>query len=319
MKMTQLLTTGLVVAASILVDIDSLSAQEGNDQKPVEQVLGTWVKTAVTIDGKQSVHKLLIESVGSEGEFHFEYRTTPVGSKESAISEGNGVLVSGGRQYVVMDVNRTRRVLPKEEKTDWRTTPFSVVAQIVGDHMYSAPGLDSKGGVWKREDSTESIVTADKLKVLAPLLGTYQGDHKFDVESKSYGVKSGTHHVVCRHTLTESGKLILGEWTETPVNGSAEDAMEVRAVYSYSPAEKTVIISYQSSTGVSMTGKVVAMSEDKILWERKGQSPAGAVHEYCLLDFSQPGVLRHVITSRTVNGIPAEGEEGVTITLKKQE
>ena len=304
-------------------------AQIESQAKPqTEQVLGTWLKTGVNIDGQRVTDRLVIESADSEGKFHFRYQQVTQGADEIALGEGDGVISAGGRKYVVMDVERTRVLKPEEEATDWNTSQFSIVAQIIGDRMHSTAGMDSKGGVWNRENTTTPIITADKLKMLAPLLGTYIGEHE-DPGSKGYGVAAGTNRIVTTHRLSPSGKLVIGEWTSTPKGGTAkggtpkggtaDDAFEVRAVCSYSPTEKAIIVDYHSSTGVSMRGKIVAVDKGKMLWERKGDSPAGAIHEYCLFDFSEPGKFAHTIVNRTVDGIHVPSEEGITITLNKQE
>ncbi len=291
---------------------------ESQTKPQTEQVLGTWLKTGVNIDGQRVTDRLVIESADSEGKFHFRYQQVTEGAEEIALAEGDGVISAGGRKYVVMDVERMRVLKPEDEATDWDTSQFSVVAQIIGDRMHSTAGMDSKGGVWTRENTTTPVVTADKLEMLAPLLGTYTGEHE-DPGSKGYGVAAGTNRIVTTHRLSPSGKLVIGEWTSTPKGGTADDAFEVRAVCSYSPTEKAIIVDYHSSTGVSMRGKIVAMEKGKMLWERKGDSPAGAIHEYCLFDFSEPGKFAHTIVNRTVDGIHVPSEEGNTITLNKQE
>lgn len=291
---------------------------ESQTKPQTEQVLGTWLKTGVNIDGQRVTERLAIESTDSGGKFHFKYRQMTQGADEISSGEGDGVISAGGRKYVVIDVERMRVLTPEDEATDWKTSPFSIVAQIIGDRMHSTAGMDSKGGVWTRENTTTPIVTADKLKMLAPLLGTYTGEHE-EAGSKGYGIAAGINRIVTTHRLSPSGKLVIGEWTSTPKGGTADDAFEVRAVCSYSPTEKAIIVDYHSSTGVSMRGKIVAMDEEKMLWERKGHSPAGVIHEYCLFDFSEPGKFAHTIVNRTVDGIPVPSEEGIKITLKKQE
>ena len=274
-------------------------AQEAKPKPQTEQVLGTWLKTGVNIDGHRVNERLQIESTGSKGEFHFKYQQTIQGSEKESTGEGDGLISAGGRKFVVMDVDRMRVLTPEDKATDWKTTPFSIVAQIIGDRMHSTPGIDRNGGVWTREHATAPIVSAEKLQLLAPLLGTYTGKHQ-DPGSKGYGIASGTNHIVTTHRLSPSGKLVIGEWTSTPEGGTTDDAFEVRAVCSYSPTEKAIIVNYHSSTGVSIRGKVVAMEEGKILWERKGDSPAGTIHEYCLFDFSEPDTFSHTIVHRTV-------------------
>ena len=283
-----------------------------------QQVLGTWLKTGVNIDGQRVTERLTIESTDSEEKFHFKYKQMTQGSDEISSGEGDGVISAGGRKYVVMDVERMRVLTPEDEATDWKSSPFSIVAQIIGDRMHSTAGMDRKGGVWTCENTTMPIVTADKLEMLAPLLGTYTGEHD-EPGSKGYGIAAGTNRIVSTHRLSPSGKLVIGEWTSTPKGGTADDAFEVRAVCSYSPTEKAIVVDYHSSTGVSMRGKVVAVDDGKMLRERKGDSPAGVIHEYCLFDFSEPGIFAHTIVNRTVDGIPVPTEEGITITLKKHE
>ena len=294
-----------------------IAAQEATGKSSAELVLGTWVKTGVNIDGQRIQQRAVIKSTGSDGQFGLKYSETVSGKEETLLNEGEGVFTSGGTKYVIMNLTRTRVLAPKDKATDWEASEFSVVAQIIGDRMHSTMGLDRKGGVWTRENTTAPVVTADKMDVMAPMIGTYAGDHE-DKGSNGYGIKMGTQHIVTKHWLSPSGKLLIGEWTSIPAGGTADDAFEVRAVCSYSPVEKTIIVNYHTSTGVSMFGKLIRANESKLLWERTGNSPAGLIHEYCLFDFSEPGVMRHTITSRTVDGIAEEAEQGVVITLKKQ-
>lgn len=316
--LTAILLPGLSMAQESEAETQAEVQIESQTKPQTEQVLGTWLKTGVNIDGQRVTDRLVIESADSEGKFHFRYQQVTEGAEKIALAEGDGVISAGGRKYVVMDVERMRVLKPEDEATDWDTSQFSVVAQIIGDRMHSTAGMDSKGGVWTRENTTTPVVTADKLEMLAPLLGTYTGEHE-DPGSKGYGVAAGTNRIVTTHRLSPSGKLVIGEWTSTPKGGTADDAFEVRAVCSYSPTEKAIIVDYHSSTGVSMRGKIVAMEKGKMLWERKGDSPAGAIHEYCLFDFSEPGKFAHTIVNRTVDGIHVPSEEGNTITLNKQE
>lgn len=324
MNLPSLALRFLFPALMALVLPERVRAQEGDvkpgvvEKPPVEQVLGTWLNTRVNIDGDRVTERLVIESTGSKGEFHFSYEQRAQASGEVSKGEGDGVIIAGGRQYVVMDVDRMRVLLPEDEASDWEETPFSIAAQIIGDRMHSTPGMDLEGGVWTREGAKTPIVTADRLKALAPLLGTYAGEHE-GPGSEGYGIAAGTSQIVSTHRLSPSGKLVIGEWTNTPSGGTAADAFEVRAVCSYSPTEKSIIVDYHTSTGVSMHGKIVAMDESKMLWERKGNSPEGLIHEYCLFDFTEPGTFVHTVVHRTVDGIVAEGEEGVSITLKKQD
>ena len=313
-----ILLPGLSMAQESEAETQAEVQIESQTKPQTEQVLGTWLKTGVNIDGQRVTDRLVIESAGLEGKFHFRYQQVTQGEDEIALGEGEGVISAGGRKYVVMDVERMRVLKPEDEATDWDTSQFSVVAQIIGDRMHSTGGMDSKGGVWTRENTTAPVVTADKLEMLAPLLGTYTGEHE-DPGSKGYGVAAGANRIVTTHRLSPSGKLVIGEWTSTPKGGTADDTFEVRAVCSYSPTEKAIIVDYHSSTGVSMRGKIVAVDKGKMLWERKGDSPAGAIHEYCLFDFSEPGKFAHTIVNRTVDGIHVPSEEGITITLNKQE
>ena len=309
--------SGLFPVVAALLLSGHVAAQEVVAESPPELVLGTWVKTGVNIDGQRIQQRIVIESKGSDGQFGLKYSETVSGTKETFLNEGEGVLTSGGPKYVVMNVARTRILTPKDKATDWKDSDFSIVAEVIADRMYSTMGLDRKGGVWTRENTTTPIVNADRMNVIAPMIGTYAGNHE-DRGSNGYGIRMGTQQIVTKHWLSPSGKILIGEWTSTPAGGTADDAFEVRAVCSYSPVEKTIIVNYHTSTGVSMFGKLIRANESKLLWERTGNSPAGLIHEYCLFDFSEPGVLRHTITSRTVDGIAEEAEQGVVITLKKQ-
>lgn len=158
---------GLFVTAAALSLPGRVAAQEADGKSPTELVLGTWVKTGVNIDGQRIQQRLVIESKSSDGQFGLKYSETVLSTQETTLNEGEGVLTSGGPKYVVINMARMRVRTPKDKATDWKDSELSIVAQIVGDRMHSTMGLNRKGGVWTRENSTTPIVTADKMDVMA--------------------------------------------------------------------------------------------------------------------------------------------------------
>ena len=67
-----------------------------------------------------------------------------------------------------------------------------------------------------------------------------------------------------------------------------------------------------------MKAELVRARGGKLLWERTAQAPAGEIRELCLFDFSEPGVFRHRIVLRTLNGAVVDQEEE-DIVLRLQE
>ena len=94
------------------------SVAEAETKPQTEQVLGTWLKPGVNIDGQRVTDRLVIESINPEGKFHFKYQQRTQGADEITSGEGDGMISAGGRKYVVMDVERMRVLTPEDEATD---------------------------------------------------------------------------------------------------------------------------------------------------------------------------------------------------------
>ena len=80
--------------------------------------------------------------------------------------------------------------------------------------------------------------------------------------------------------LTPTGTVLEHRWVSIPEGAGPEKAFEARGVYSYSVKEKTIIKQYQSSTGVHMTGRLVAVQDKKMLWERTGEGQLARFESY---------------------------------------
>ncbi len=126
---------------------------------------------------------------------------------------------------------------------------------------------------------------------------------------------------------SSDGKNYEHDWTITGADESKtshwETKLEIAPLgkkmvsLSDSVKEKTIIKQYQSWTGVHMTGRLVAVQDKKMLWERTGEGPTGTIRELCQFDFTDPNVSKHLTIHRSLNGVPTD-EGGQLITLNKQ-
>ena len=95
------------------------------------------------------------------------------------------------------------------------------------------------------------------------------------------------------------------------------DLIDVFGAQSYDASTGYIVTNYHTSTGNQINGKLISSGGKKFMWERYGNTINGKLYEKCLLDVSEPGVFKHKIYDRVLDGI-AQPEEPV-IVLKKVE
>ena len=145
-----------------------------------------------------------------------------------------------------------------------------------------------------------------KLSVLEPLLGVWEGSVEM-IDVKAYGIKAGTQKV--KHTVqfNQDKTIMFWHWDS--------DKIDCFGAQSYHAPTGYVVTNYHASTGNQIKGKLISWGGKKFVWERSGNTVNGTLYEKCLLDVSEPGVFKHKIYDRVLNGI-AQPEEPV-IVLKK--
>ena len=305
----------LVFSCAVLKPVHAQD-DEISSQDHMKSLVGTWVITRVNVDGKPITHRYQIKPGKKEGEFEHVWRVTGNEEKGDSLWEGRFKVTPASRTTLAVNYVENKRLLPEEKAHDWQPFDLSYVAQVTGDQLYTQRSLDREPWIWTRENSGMNVQDPKRLEVLAPLLETYSGKYE-NQGSKAYGAANSTQLITSSGKKTETGTVILHEWTGITDGSSAKEAFEARGTYSYSPEKRKIVKSYQTSTGVHMTGVLVSAQKGKLLWERTGEGPAGTIRELCQFDFSEPGVFRHRILHRTLNGVPADEDEQDIILKKK--
>ena len=145
-----------------------------------------------------------------------------------------------------------------------------------------------------------------KLSVLEPFIGVWEGSVE-QIDVKAYGIKAGTQKV--KHTIqfNKDKTIMFWHWDGDMIDGFGAQ--------SYHAPTGHIRTNYHTSTGNQINGKLISSGGKKFVWERSGNTINGTLYEKCLLDVSEPGVFKHKIYDRVLNGI-AQPEEPV-IVLKK--
>ncbi|MDA7874457.1 hypothetical protein N9B17_04745 [Rhodopirellula sp.] len=310
---------GGVFLSAVLMSCQTVQAQteESSPEEHMNKLVGTWIITNVSVEGTPVKHKYQIKPGDKEGAFEHVWRVTGNSDEGDSLWEGKFNVTPASEKTLAVKYAENKRILPEDKAHDWQPFGMSYVAQVVGDQLYTQISLDREPWIWTREDAGMNVQDSKRLEVLAPLLATYAGKYE-NMGSKAYGAAKSTQMITSTGKKTETGTVILHEWTSIPEGGSAKDAFEARGIYSFSTKQRKIVKQYQTSTGVHMTGVLVSVQDDKLLWERTGEGPAGTIREFCQFDFSEPGVFRHRILSRTLNGVPVEEDEQ-DIVLKQPE
>jgi hypothetical protein len=296
---------------------DTGFAQDFKSITTTDQIIGTWEVKDVTEDGELVTHTLELKQGTGENAYEQLWETSNATNTVIARSEAKLKIERAGKRMLAFNYGESRRLLPDEKSHDWRPSEMSVVVQRVGNQLYACMGLDQEMWIWRKVDGESAVVEASRLDVLKPLLKTYTGVHDH-LGSEAYGASNAKQNIKSAGKLSPTGTVLVHEWTSLPLDAKPEDAFEARGVFSYSIKHKAIVKQYHTSTGVMMTGVLVKNDGDKMLWERTGEGPAGTIHELCQFDFSEPGVFKHKIISRSLNGVPTS-EAGQLIILKQQD
>jgi len=307
----------ILLTATLSLADDTTDAPELTPEQQLEQLAGTWTRKHINVDGEPTTITWTVRAGEKAGQFEHTFQmTTPDKSNES-LWEAKFIAEVTTRDLLTLEFVENRRILPKEEAHDWRPFDFSVIAQIKGNRLFATWDLEQETHIWTKKTAIGENVAPEKIDVLEPLLKTYQGSFE-NPGSEAYGADKAVYKVQCSGKRSATGSVITHNWTMQRAGTSADQVFEVRAVYSYNAKTGRVVKQYQTSSGVMIRGELVAANNGKLLWERSGEGPAGKIHEFCQFDFSEPGVFRHTIISRTLNGVPVDEDEPV-IVLKAAE
>ena len=292
-------------------------SEEMTPQEHMKKLIGAWVITRMNVEGEPVTHHYQIKPGEKEGEFEHVWRVTGNADKGDSLWEARFNVAPASAKTLAVSYVENKRILPEDKAHDWQPFGMSYVAQVVGNQLYAQMSLDREPWIWTRERTGMDVQDPTRLDVLAPLLETYSGKYE-NMGSKAYGAAKSSQMITTTGRKTKTGTVVIHEWTSIPDGGTAEDAFEARGIYSFSPKQRKIVKQYQTSTGVHMTGVLVAANGNKLLWERTGEGPSGTIREFCQFDFSEPGVFRHRILRRSLNGVPVEEDEQ-DIILKKTE
>lgn len=291
---------------------DTTAAPETTAAEKIAQLVGTWTRTVVNVEGQPVTITWTVRAGEKEGQFEHTFHMINRDKSEESLWEAKFLASVAVRNLLAIEFSENKRMLPKAEAHDWQPFNFSAIAEVKGNRMFATWDLEKETHVWTRSTTAAKNVNSTNLDVLAPLLKTYEGDFE-NPGSDAYGANTATYRVRTSGKRSKTGSVIMHDWTMQQVGSSSDEAMEVRGVYSYNAKTGRVIKQYQTSTGVLMRGELIAANNGKLLWERTGEGPAGKIHEFCQFDFSEPGVFRHKIISRTLNGVRVDEDEPVLV------
>ena len=303
----------LVLSIALSSSANGLSIDE-----QISLVPGTWTRDQMTVEGNVRTWTKVIEKGKNKSQFLETITIINSANPDATASKWQlefEVIPVAGKFLNFKGLRQRNIVDGKPQK--WNKTQISYIFQVDQNFYHELWDLASGRFRYRRVEGLSSVIDSSNLNVLKPLLGKYQGEIS-DISSKAYGSRKGSFRVTSTAELGETGSVLKATWTSKPKGESNKNAfMEIFAVYSYNPSIGKVVKQYQTSTGVMMKGILKSANNNKLLWERSGDSPAGKLFELCLFDFSVKDTFKHVILKRTLNGVSQLEEEGETIILKK--
>ena len=303
----------LVLSIALSSSANGLSIDE-----QISLVPGTWTRDQMTVDGNVRTWTKVIEKGKNKSQFLETITIINSANPDAAASKWQleFEVIPVAEKFLNFKGIRQRNIVD-DKPQKWNKTQISYIFQVDQDFYHELWDLASGGFRYRRVDTVNSVIDSSNLNVLKPLLGKYQGEIS-DISSKAYGARNANFRITSTAELGETGSVLKLTWTSKPKGESNKNAfMEIFAVFSYNPSIGKVVKQYQTSTGVMMTGILKSANNNKLLWERSGDSPAGKLFELCLFDFSEKDTFRHVILKRILDGISQLEEEGETVILKK--
>lgn len=275
---------------------------------------GEWSLDRVNADGEVITRTKKILQGGKPTEF-IETITEKAGNETRQEWQVKFDVEPINQNLLLFTAREQRPIVPEESK-EWNKINYRYVFQIDQDFYHETHNLALRQGKvrWRRVTDGIAVIQDSPMELIKPLLGEFQGSFE-NAGSKAYGAANATSDVICKTELSSTGTLATLSWQMT--QGKDSKLFEVLSVISYDPSLGTLVMQYQTSTGVTMKGFLRSYKNGKLLWERSGDTPAGRLFELCLFDVSNDNVFRHVITKRTLDGIPQLKEENEVILLNR--
>ena len=190
----------------------------------------------------------------------------------------------------------------------WKASEIQYLFQIDKNFKYEVHDLAKGVFKWQRIAPGSTTIDAQHLLPLKHVLGTFRGDYKNN-GSEAYAISPSDVTITTTARRSPTGTLISFSWVSQPKGGKPTSAFEVHGTYGYDPKTGRILKRYHTSTGLSVRGTLIASTDKKLLWERRGDTPKGPMYELCLFDFSDPDTFKHVIIKRTLNGKAVDMDE----------
>ena len=295
------------------------SVQGVTIKEQIGLIPGTWTRDQITVEGAVRTWTKQIEKADKARQF---IETITIinsnGNKPTKWQLHFEVIPVAGK-FLHFKGLKQRDVNPNNPEK-WRLSNISYIFQVDQNFYHELWDLASTSGSfrYRRVGHSTRVIDPSNMDVLKPMLGKFVGEFN-NPGSKAYGASKEKSKISSIADLGKTGAVLKMSWTMIQGDDTEKNAFEVYLVCSYNPSIGSIVKQYQTSTGVLMSGVLKSANNNKLLWERSGDTPSGKLYELCLFDFSEPNTFKHVILKRTLNGIPQVNEENETIILKRVE
>ena len=321
MKLRTLTLRFLCTVLLAMVAHGYATAQE--ETNPMTGVVGTFTRTGVSTDGIGIAIKRVIEAT-DKPEIFLQTRTiTPADGSDISQLKIEMQIEPLSSRVLKYRVVRYKKVLPKAEAGDWitkeKTQEMVGVLQVRGNFHYSTNNLTEPAQIWIRQTDDYATLDAESLSALEPLTKTYVGRYD-SAGSAAYNASASSTRVKCTGRTNSTGTVLSFDWTMHADGAPNERTFEAHGICMFDSSTGKITSHIYNSVGVAMKADLVRAGDGKLLWERSAKAPAGEIRELCLFDFSEPGVFRHSIVLRTLNGaVVDQEEEDIVLYLEKSD
>jgi hypothetical protein len=304
-----------------LVSQGFATAQEESD--PYSGVAGTFTRASINEDGVGVAIKRVIAATDKPGTFLQTRTVTPADGSDISQWKFEMKIEPLNSRVLKYRIARYKRVLPQSEAGDWvsgeQTKDMVGVIEVRGNFHYSTNRLTEPAQIWVRQTDDYATLDADALSVLEPLTKTYVGRYE-SAGTAAYNANASSTLVKCTGRTNATGTVLSFDWTMNADGAPTERAFEAHGICMFDSSTGKITSHIYNSVGVVMKADLVRARDGKLLWERSAKAPAGEIRELCLFDFSKPGVFRHSIVLRTLNGaIIDQEEEDIVLHLQESE
>ncbi len=306
----------LIALAGFLSSYQTGKSDHHNEEKikQSDHIPGTWTRSWISPEGKSTSMTKVIKAMKKPNQFVETISSTnekgDITSKWELRFKIEPVV---GNMLKFQGIQNRGMDLETSKWSDWKDNNFQYLFQV--DEFFWNEVMNDLENSTKRRftrvmSSNKKFSYKDlakrKLSILKPMIGTWEGSVE-QVEVKAYGIPAHTQKIKHPIQFNKDETIMFWHW--------GSDSIDAYGAQSYDASTGHIIKNYHTSTGVQMTGKLIAWNDNKFLWERNGNTPNGFLYEKCLIDLSKAGIFRHKIVVRTLNGVPQPEEP--EILLKK--